>query len=142
MKLVAEVRDASIRSGGQMLKCIHGFRDNSLINDYLKAIKTGSATGIYPVSLAVILVAFDVSREKAALILVYSFIVSVEGAALRLGMIDHVAGQKIIDELKPVMLKVIADNIDRPATWMRQFAPEIDLNQIWHETSNNRMFIT
>ncbi len=142
MKLVAEVRDASIRSGVQMLKCVSEFRDDSLINEYLKAIKNGLATGIYPVSLAVVLAAFDVPRDKAALVLVYSFLVSIVGAALRLGMIDHVAGQTILDELKPIMLKVINDNIDRPAIWMRQFVPEIDLNQIWHETSNNRMFIT
>ena len=142
MKLVSEVRDAAIRSGVQMLKCVASFREDSLLREYLQAVRNEKATGIYPVSIAVISAVFDIPCQKAALILIYSFTVSIIGAALRLGMLDHVAGQRIIDDFKPVMLMVIEENIDRPVTRMRQFAPDVDLNQIWHESSSNRMFIT
>lgn len=142
IKLVSEVRDAAIRSGVQMLKCIASFRESPLIREYLKLVRDEKATGIYPVSLAIASEDFDIPCKKAALILVYSCTVSIIGAALRLGMLNHLAGQRTIDDLKPVILTVIKENIDRPVIWMRQFAPEIDLNQIWHETSSNRMFIT
>jgi urease accessory protein len=142
MKLISEVRDATIRSGVQTLKCVASFKDDPVLTEYLKVVKDEKATGIYPVSIAVVSAAFDIPCQKAALIMIYSFTVSVIGAALRLGMLDHVSGQRIIDDFKPVMLAIIAENVYKPVTWMRQFAPYVDLNQIWHETSSNRMFIT
>ena len=54
----------------------------------------------------------------------------------------HFDGQKVIDELKPPILKVIKANINRPLEGMWQFAPSIDIIQISHERMNSKMFIT
>ena len=74
--------------------------------------------------------------------MLYSFSVSIVGAALRLGMLQHFDGQKVIDQLKPPILKVIKENINRPLEGMWQFAPSIDIIQISHERMNSKMFIT
>jgi urease accessory protein len=44
------------------------------------------------------------------------------GASLRLGMLNHFDGQRIINELKPVILETVDANIDRPLTGIWQFA--------------------
>jgi urease accessory protein len=68
--------------------------------------------------------------------------VSIVGAALRLGMLQHYDGQKVIDELKPTVLTVIEENINRPIDGIWQFAPSMDILQISHERMNSKMFIT
>jgi len=142
MKLVQEIRDASIRSGTQLVRCIRSFSDNKIHGQYDDAIRGGQAFGPYPVALAVAANAFLIPKEKAALVMLYSFSVSIVGAALRLGMLQHFDGQKVIDELKPTIVKVTKANINRPIEGIWQFAPSIDIIQISHERMNSKMFIT
>ncbi|MDQ4067589.1 MAG: urease accessory protein [Thermoproteota archaeon] len=142
MKLVQEIRDASIRSGTQLVRCIRSFSDSKILAQYEDAIRGGQAFGPYPVALAVSANAFLIPKEKAALVMLYSFSVSIVGAALRLGMLQHFDGQKVIDELKPTIVKVIQANINRPIEGIWQFAPSIDIIQISHERMNSKMFIT
>jgi urease accessory protein len=142
MKLVQEIRDASVRSGTQLVRCIRSFSDDTILYRYEEAIKGGHAFGPYPVALAVAANAFSIPKEKAALIMLYSFSVSIVGAALRLGMLQHFDGQKVIDELKPIILTVVKQNIDRPLESIWQFAPSMDIIQISHERMNSKMFIT
>ena len=119
MKLVKEIRDASTRSGTQLLRCLTSFiTDNKLMNEYQQSIKDGQATGVY------------------------STVMAVASNALRLGMLQHFEGQRIIHELKPTILDTMIKNIDRPLISMWQFAPEIDIIQISHEKLDSKMFIT
>lgn len=143
MKLIEELRNASIRSGIQVLKCVKAFLpNNDILNRYHQAIKSRRASGVYPVALAVVVNACGIPKNKAGLMMVYGFCVSLVGAALRLGILDYVEGQKIIHELKPTMLETVMKNIDRPISGMWQFAPGIDLLQISHERMSSKMFIT
>jgi urease accessory protein len=142
IKLVQEIRDASIRSGTQLVRCIRSFSDNKILGQYEDAIRGGKAFGPYPAALAVAANAFLIPKEKAALMMLYAFSVSIVGAALRLGMLQHFDGQKVIDELKPTIVKVTKANINRPIEGIWQFAPSIDVIQISHERMNSKMFIT
>jgi urease accessory protein len=74
--------------------------------------------------------------------LLYGFVVSVIGAALRLGILQHLDGQKIIHELKPFILVSVNENIGKPLSSIWQFAPAIDIIQMKHEQMDSRMFIT
>jgi urease accessory protein len=116
--------------------------NNDILNRYQEAIKQSRAAGVYPVALAVIIHTFGISKYKACLSMVYGFSVSIVGAALRLGTLQHFDGQRIIHELKPSISQVVEKYIDRPVTSMWQFAPDIDLFQIAHERMSSKMFIT
>jgi len=76
------------------------------------------------------------------LILMYTFTASLVGAALRLGIINHFEGQRIINELKPVMSKTVQKNINKNLVDLWQFAPEIDTAQMHHEQAENLIFIS
>jgi urease accessory protein len=143
MKLIKEIREASIRSGRQFLNCLLGFvPDNNLISLYYNSIKNKAANGIYPVALALASNSLNIKKERACLILLYGFTVSITGAALRLGMIQHFEGQQVIHELKPILTTVINNNIKRHFSHLWQFSPGIDLVQMKHERMDSKMFIT
>jgi urease accessory protein len=143
MKLIQEIRDTSTRAGTQLLKCLSYFiADNELLKKYQLSVKNGQAFGVYPVALAIASSSLNISKRKAGLMMIYAFLVSMVGAALRLGMLQHFDGQKIIHELKPDIVEIVNNNIDRPLTGMWQFAPGIDIFQIAHERMPSKMFIT
>lgn len=143
MKPIEEIRNASTRSGTQVLKCVNSFiTENNILNKYREAIMDKRASGVYPVALAVCSNALGIPKYKAGLAMLYSFTVSIVGAALRLGMLQHFDGQRIIHELKPSVSEIVEKNIGRPLTGMWQFAPDIDILQIAHERMSSKMFIT
>ena len=143
MRIVEEVRNASTRSGMQVLRCISSFvTDNAMLLRYQEAIKQGKASGIYPVSLAIATNVFGISKHNAGIILLYGFIVSMTGAALRLGILHHYDAQRIIHELKPIISDTVIKNINRPLSGIWQFCPDIDINQMKHEKMHSKMFIT
>ena len=141
MKLVKEIREASVRSGTQLLNCMNTFARNNLLNRYRKSVKNGNATGIYPVALGIASNISGIAKTNAALILLYSFSVSFVGAGLRLGMIDHNEGQKIIHALKPTILEA-SKNVNEPMQAIWQFFPLLDIAQMMHERIENKMFVT
>lgn len=142
MKLVQEMRDASTRSGIQTLRCIKTFLDNKLFDDYYELVNNGKATGVYPVSLAVTSNALNIPKTNAGIILLYGFSASMVGAAMRLGMLHHFDGQKIIHNLRPVIANIVKNNINKSLSDIWQFAPAIDILQIKHELMDAKMFIT
>ncbi|MGZ8890737.1 MAG: urease accessory protein UreF [Nitrososphaeraceae archaeon] len=143
MKLIKEIREASTRSGRQLLNCLLSFvPDNNLISSYYNSIKNKTANGIYPVALALASNSLNIKKERACLILLYGFTVSITGAALRLGMLQHIEGQQVIHELKPIITNVINNNIKRHFSHLWQFSPGIDLVQMKHERMDSKMFIT
>ena len=143
MRIIEETRSASVRSGNQLLKCVSAFvKHKKMLKDYQDAISTGNATGIYPVSFGVAACSLDIPKNKAGLILLYGFTVSVIGAALRLGILQHFDGQDIIHQLRPVILESVLKNINRPISNMWQFAPGLDILQMKHEIMSSKMFIT
>jgi len=142
-KLIKEIREASSRSGTQLIRCLSYFNaENSMLNKYLQHINNGAAVGSYPVALAIACNSMGITKENAALILLYGFTVSLVGAALRLGLLQHFESQKIIHELKPIISNVVKKYVTRPLKEMWQFSPHMDLIQITHERMDAKMFIT
>jgi urease accessory protein len=143
MKLIKEIREVSVRSGTQLLKCIGEMTSNNeMFQSYQNNVNLGKASGIYPVALGVTCALFGIPKNKAGLILIYTFTASVIGAALRLGIINHFEGQRIINQLKRVTSKTIEKNINKKLIDMWQFTPEIDTTQMLHEQAERRMFIS
>jgi urease accessory protein len=142
-KLVQEVREASVRSGIQLLKCVGSFMlHNRILNQYKRKVMAGKATGVYPVSFAIVCNSLNIPKYKAGLIMLYGFTSSIVSAAIRLGMLQHFEAQKIIHDLKPSIISSLQNNMDKPLSNMWQFAPVLDIILIKHEQMDSRMFIT
>ena len=107
MKLVKELREASCRSGTQMMKCICSFVSNNTLSEYHNAIKESHSPGTHAVVTGVVSNILGVDKQKSVLHFLYGFSVSMIGAALRLGMIEHFQSQKILHQLKPVIAAIL-----------------------------------
>ncbi len=142
MRAIRETREAAIRSGAQVVRCVAEFQDDGFLRWYHNCIKDGTISGIYPVSLAVCCRALGIKKHSAILVLLYGFVAGSVGAALRLGMIQHFEGQRIIHELKPSILGAAGESSGKTVGEMWQFAPQAEINQMAHERRDSKMFIT
>ena len=142
MRTVKETRDASIRSGIQLAKCVKEFQDSKILNWYYDSINENKVSGVYPVSFAICCETLGITKQKSLLMLLYGFVVSNVGAALRLGMIQHFEGQKIVHQLKPIIIKSVNENIKKNSQEVWQFCPQLEVNQMKHEIMDSKMFVT
>ena len=142
-KSIKEIRDASIRSGIQLIKCVSEFvTDNDILNQYLNDIKQNKIHGVFPVAFAVCCNALKIKKEKSIMMMLYGFTVGIVGAALRLGLIQHFEGQKIIHAIKPIISQTIKEFSNKSLSEIWQFAPQVDIVQMSHEKMDSKMFIT
>lgn len=142
IKLVKEQRNASIRSGRQLIKCILSLGNNSFVEKYYNEILKSKTFGTYPVSFSIAAQQFGISKQNACLMLFYGFGVSIVGAALRLGIIHHIESQQIINSLKPVISNQVKRYISKPYDEIWQFLPQADIFQMYHEKTETKMFVT
>ena len=142
MKLIEETRAASCRAGSQMLKCISAISSNDILQAYSDAISKNESPGTHPVVAGVCSFVLGVKKEQARQMMMYGFCVSVTGAALRLGLIDHIQSQKILHNLKPTIQKTLEKFKDTGINDCWQFSPGYDLVQMTHEKKFSKMFIT
>ena len=143
MKPIKEIRKASTNSGIQLIKCVSEFvKDNDILNEYEKAVKRKKVHGIFPVAFAICCHALQIRKEKSITMLLYGFTVSVIGAALRLGLIQHLEGQRILHEVKPIIIQTLKENSNKSLSDMWQFAQQFDIIQMSHEKMDSKMFIT
>ncbi len=142
-KSIKEIRNASVRSGVQLIKCVSEFvKDDEILNQYKNNIIKNEAHGIFPVAFAICCNALKIKKEKSMTMLLYGFTVGVVGAALRLGLIQHFEGQKIIHSIKPIISQTIKEYSNKSLFEMWQFAPQVDIIQMSHEKLDSKMFIT
>ncbi len=142
-KSIKEIRNASVRSGVQLIKCVSEFvKDDKILNQYKNNIIKNKSHGIFPVAFAICCNALKIKKEKSMTMLLYGFTVGVVGAALRLGLIQHLEGQKIIHSIKPIVSQTIKEYSNKSLFEMWQFAPQVDIVQMSHEKMDSKMFIT
>ena len=144
IKSIKEIRDASVRSGIQLIKCVSEFvHDDKILNQYKNSIVEGKIHGIFPVAFAVCCNALKIKKEKSMAMMTYGFTVGMVGASLRLGLIQHFEGQKIIHNIKPTISQVIKQYSNNKSLFdMWQFSPQMDIVQMSHEKMDSKMFIT
>ncbi len=142
MKNIKEVREASKRSGIQLARCVNEFVNDEILEKYLEFYKKGMINGAYSVSFGLCANALGISPQKAGLMFLYGFIVSIVGAASRMGITQHYQAQKIIHDLKPLISQIVGESLDKSTKDIWQFAPHLEILQMHHEKMDSKMFIT
>ncbi len=142
MKNIKEVREASKRSGIQLARCVNEFIHDEILEKYLEFYKKGMISGTYSVSFGLCANALGISPQKAGLMFLYGFIVSMVGAASRMGITQHYQAQKIIHVLKPIISQIVSESLEKSIKDIWQFAPHLEILQMHHEKMDSKMFIT
>ena len=82
-KPIKEIRDASVRSGNQLIRCVAEFiKDDKILNQYQKKIIKNKAHGIFPVAFAICCNALKIKKEKSMMMMMYGFTVGIVGEAV------------------------------------------------------------
>ena len=142
MKNIREVREASKRSGIQLARCVNELVNDEILEKYLEFYKKGAINGAYSVSFGLCANALGINLQKAGLMFLYGFIVSIVGAASRMGITQHYQAQKIIHDLKPLISQIVSESLDKSTKDIWQFAPHLEILQMHHEKMDSKMFIT
>ncbi len=143
MRTVKEARQASARSGSQLLRAVAALQPPAaILTDYIDAVRRGDATGSFPVALGVASQTIGIPKEPACVMFLYSAAVSIVGSALRLGLLDHLEGQRLIHHLATTVRETGRRSAGTPLAGLWQFDPEIQLFQIHHERLRSKMFLT
>jgi urease accessory protein len=146
MRLIKEVRNTSVRSGSQILNCVIQMTSDKnkskIAKDFQKKIKSNETVGTYPVCLGITANLLGIPTESGIRMMLYSFSQSVIAAAIRLGILEHISGQKILTILSD-KINNISTNIKKESLnnlW--QLTPLTDIFQMIHEHNDSKMFIT
>jgi urease accessory protein len=142
LKLVREPREASRRVGKRMLSTAVKLSTDAVLKDFWLAVGAGGCPGNSAVAFGAVMAALGIGRREAMLIGLYGFAAGALGAAMRLIRLDHEEAQLIVVGLKPLMVRVAEENIDKELQEMRAFAPLIDIMGAMHERARVRLFIS
>jgi urease accessory protein len=141
-KLSVEGRMVSRRCGRSILLLAAEVLDSPLLAEYAALVRGGAAPGHQAVALALALAAAGLDDETAALVELHTCSVSLLGAALRLGVTDHVAVQRLLRRAAPVLAEAAADGRDQHWSELGGYAPQIDILQMRHARSDSRLFVS
>jgi len=142
MKLVREAREASRRVGRRILTTAVKLKPDGLLVDYRAAVDAATSPGNAAVALGAATAILGIARKEAVLMELYTFSTSILGAAMRLIRLDHEEAQLILARLKPLMVRLAEENMDKGLQEMSAFAPLIDIMGMAHERATTRLFIS
>jgi urease accessory protein len=146
MKLVKEIRTASIRSGQQLLNCIlyvtWAWHESKFAKRFMSKIHNKETPGTYPACLGISANCLGIQKQSAIRIIIYTYSVSIIAAAIRLGIIQHLSGQKVLAMITKNVDAYIPTIAEKSIKDIWQFTPLTDIFQMRHEHEDIRMFIT
>lgn len=141
-KLARESRSASTRTGKQFLGLASTLFDHPVLTEHAARVKRGELPGNHAVALGLAKAALGVSREHALAGELYAFCAGCVGAAIRLTLIDHREAQRLLHRLGPVIVGVVAENLDKGVREIASSLPLADVLAAHHERADVRLFIS
>lgn len=143
MKLTIENRECSVKTGKCLLSNIMLMvPENSILGDFNKKVSAGDSPGNYAIALGLGGYLMGITCSEVMMIELYSFCVSLISAAMKLVQLDHYTAIKIINDLQPLLVDTIKENIHKAPDEMYSCAPLVDIMSIKHEQATVRMFLS
>jgi urease accessory protein len=105
--------------------------------DYRGMIRSGAAMGHLPVVQGLVWRHVGLSLEAAIALSAHTLCIGIVGAALRLGIIGHLDGQRLLQGVREFIVQLIAQPLPDE---MSAFAPAAEIAIMRHETEYSRLF--
>ena len=143
-KLAREPREASIRTGRQMLATLSTIAGGT-VSEYRREVLTGRAPGLQPIGLQPIGLGLagrqlGLGRRETVLLLLHLHVAGCLGAALRLVDVDDVEAQRIRLAIAPVLAEAADEALATPWKEMYACAVQTELMTMIHERATMRLF--
>lgn len=137
--LSTEQREGSRRMGSAML-AVHLRLGTSNAQAYETEIRAGTAFGHLPVVQGTLWQACGFSADQALMMSAHGLLTNLLGAAIRLSVIGHLDAQSIHARLVPAIQSAMARPMVAPDNCCN-FAPQIEIASMLHETDDMRLFM-
>ncbi|WP_324757353.1 urease accessory protein UreF [Haloarcula montana] len=138
--LSAEFRESAQQSGDRLLSLQRELQDEDTLERYADRVAAGDAPGNYAVVLGVTTALAGIEVRRACLLCCHGFVTGLLGAAQRLLSLGHTDAQRVLDDLRPVMVEAVDDSADTDLDEMAPFAPLVDVLAAEHERAERRLF--
>ena len=132
------MREGSRRAGAALLQ-VHAALGTPRAADDRDRIGAGRAFAHLPVVQGLVWRGIGLEADAAAAVAAHGMSVALLGAALRMGLVGHVACQRILARLREDIAVLLAE----PAPPMRccaAYTPAADIAMMRHETADARLF--
>ncbi len=138
MTLATELREGSRRAGASLLK-VHAGLETPGAAEYRQRIAARSARGHLPVVQGLLWNATGLSEGAARAVAAHTLCTGMVGAALRLGMIGHLDAQKILLQVRPVLVALLRRPVGAVEA-LHAYAPHAEIAAMRHEVQDSRLF--
>jgi urease accessory protein len=140
MKTVSELRDASRQMGRQTLRVGNHLFPHRVLADFGEAVGNEATPGHHPVVFGIVGGVMSWPPEEMAGAYLYSTSAALVGAALRLIPLGQLAGQGILWNLRPLIVKLAAQAQGKTQSDMWTFAPALEIAAMRHASLDARLF--
>ena len=138
--LPQELRTGSVRSGRALLETLGPLVEAPLLQMFLTDVRAGKTPGNSAVCLGLLCIVWAIPHRTGGIVLLYTFMVSFLGAALRLGCLGHTAAQRILIELRSHLSPLVDEALECDLEEMGAFAPLVDIRAMQHAYLPVRLF--
>ncbi|WNI16194.1 urease accessory protein UreF [Actinacidiphila sp. ITFR-21] len=139
-KLGQEMRQASTRTGRQLLDLAAEVFDHPLIRAYLARVRRQEAPGTQAVAAGIVYAATGVPVRQAVACDLFAFCASFAGAALRLRLTDHRRAQTLLRGAAPLVERAVEEAVRRELPDMGATVFASDVMSGRHERAEARLF--
>lgn len=136
--LAAELRAGSRRNGGALL-AVHARLETPGAGDYLSLVQRSEARGHLAPMQGFLWSRLGIPADEAAILSAHTACTGLLGAAVRIGVIGHVAAQRILQTAHRHIV-AIAETRRADLDQIHAFMPQTEIASMRHEVAQARMF--
>lgn len=140
LALSREMRQGGRRAGGALLR-VHASLATPQAGGYRDLVSAGDAPGQLAVIQGLVWRGVGLNEQAASALSGYTTCVGFVGAAIRLGLIGHVDGQRILSQTRRLLTGLLAEP-PPPFGDVSAYTPAAEIAMMRHEVGQTRMFAT
>jgi urease accessory protein len=140
--LPRETREGSQRMGERMLNLVQSMYSAPILTIYQKRIDAKQSFGHPSIVFTIVSHYLGVPKSTAILFYLYSVVSSIVQNAVRGIPLGQTAGQKILHDVQPVLMKAVGKIEQLDEADFGIISPGIELSQMRHERVNIRIFMS
>ena len=138
MTLATELREGSKRAGASLLN-VHAKLDTPGAAEYRERVRQRIAHGHLPVVQGMLWQAVGMAEQTCRAVSAHTLCTALVGSALRLGMIGHLDAQKILLQVRPVLVELLKLEPGE-AESIHAYTPQAEIAAMRHEIQDARLF--
>ena len=142
VKLPKEIRLASQKLGTRLLKIFFSTANNTLINEFKKAIADETIAGNYSIVFGLLAANFGIDKSDALAGFYYNAAAGMVTNSVKLVPIGQQDGQQILFALQPLINILVSKSVNPDKNLIGFCCPGFDIRAMQHETLYSRLYMS